>query len=77
MTHFSSSTNLPETLEGSVFSKEIFEFAGLFIIRNTISSSIISELQTSWNTFYQKLLQDGLRKIDKNNLVNFNDTLPN
>lgn len=69
-------TNVPLNVEGSIFDKEIYDKSGVFVIRNFIDKDKIKQLQKTWESFYDGLLKNGGRKIDKSNFVNFKDELP-
>ena len=63
-------------IEGAQFIKDIYDHAGIFILRNIIPDQIIRNIQEIWTNYITHLRASKGRTIDKNNFVNFKDELP-
>jgi hypothetical protein len=70
--------NVPSNIEGDIFEfdREVYEQSGVFIIRDFIDKDKIKKLQEIWKNFYDELINNGGRKVDDANFVNFKDELP-
>jgi hypothetical protein len=69
-------TNIPLNIKSTSFNKEIYNKSGIFIIENFIDKNKIKELQNIWLSYYDSLIKNGGREIDKSNPVNFKNKLP-
>jgi ectoine hydroxylase-related dioxygenase (phytanoyl-CoA dioxygenase family) len=57
------------------FNKDVYNNTGVFIVRNAIPNSVITEWQSVWQEFYDTKLSDG-RDIHKANPVALKEQLP-
>lgn len=62
-------------LDSEVFSKEVFDLTGIFIIRKAIPADTMRLWQAEWEKFYNSELSAG-RNVNKFNPVSLNETLP-
>lgn len=65
---------LPQ-LDSKVFSREIFELMGLFVVRSAIPAETVKLWQGEWDKFYNERLGPG-RKVNKFNPVSIDEALP-
>jgi ectoine hydroxylase-related dioxygenase (phytanoyl-CoA dioxygenase family) len=62
-------------IDSEKFDKEIFDKAGLFIVRKAIPEKFIKEWKEEWDSFYIKNLAAG-RNVNINNPVDLKEPLP-
>lgn len=62
-------------LDSEVFSPEIFDLTGIFVVRKAIPEDTIRTWQAEWEKFYASVSVTG-RKVNKFNPVAFDESLP-
>jgi ectoine hydroxylase-related dioxygenase (phytanoyl-CoA dioxygenase family) len=68
-------TSLLDKVEGEKFDKDIFDKAGVFVVRNALPKNLVEEWRKEWDIFYEEKLANG-RNVNVNNPVDLKEELP-
>lgn len=64
-----------DKIEATKFDKDVFEKAGVFVVRNALPKELVQEWREEWDKFYAEKLADG-RNVNVNNPVDLKESLP-
>lgn len=67
--------SLVDKVDSEVFDKEVFNKAGVFVLRNALPKETVQEWRSIWDEYYKSNLDNG-RTVNTNNPVAFMDEIP-